>query len=89
MTYSILFTSQAQKELDRLPENIRRRMIDAITGLQDDPLPPGHRKLHTPRNTYQRIRVGAYRIIYHIEHDRLIVIIVRSGHRKKVYRGLH
>lgn len=88
MTYTIFFTPRAQKELDRLPEDIRKRINDAIAGLQQDPLPPGHRKLHIRHNTFQRIRVGAYRVIYHIEHDRLIVIIVRTGHRKKVYRGL-
>jgi mRNA interferase RelE/StbE len=88
VTYTIFLTPRVQKELGRLPEDIRRRINDAIAGLQMDPLPPGHRKLHTRRNTYQRIRVGAYRVVYHIEHDRLIVIIIRAGHRKKVYRGI-
>jgi mRNA interferase RelE/StbE len=56
-----------------------------MLGLADDPHPPGSRKLAGYDDVF-RTRVGRYRIIYSVEGRRLIVIILKLGHRKDVYR---
>jgi len=53
--------------------------------LVDDPRPHGVEKMSGERNAY-RIRVGDYRIIYEIHDAVLIVVVVRVGHRRAVYR---
>ncbi|MEW5948302.1 MAG: type II toxin-antitoxin system RelE/ParE family toxin [Thermodesulfobacteriota bacterium] len=56
----------------------------AIQGLSEDPRPSGVKKL-TGRNAW-RIRVGNYRVIYEIQDNSLVVLVVSVGHRKEIYR---
>ena len=56
-----------------------------MDALAANPRPKGVKKLSGPDDLY-RIRVGDYRIVYQIHDDRLIVLVVRIGHRKDVYR---
>jgi mRNA interferase RelE/StbE len=56
-----------------------------LLALADDPRPHGSEKLKGSRDQY-RLRVGTYRVIYEIRDDRLIVLVLRIGHRKDVYR---
>ncbi|MEO5333000.1 MAG: type II toxin-antitoxin system RelE/ParE family toxin [Magnetococcus sp. YQC-5] len=74
-----------QKTMDRMDAGIRRRILHAAYLLAHDPRPPGSKKLAGVADTW-RIRVGDYRIIYIIEDDRLVVLIVKIGHRREVYR---
>jgi mRNA interferase RelE/StbE len=53
--------------------------------LAENPRPQGSQKL-SGRDRY-RIRQGVYRIVYSIEDDRLVVVVIKVGHRKDVYRG--
>jgi len=53
--------------------------------LAEDPRPPGSKKLSG--NDKYRVRQGTYRIVYSIEDNELIVVVVKVGHRKDVYRG--
>jgi mRNA interferase RelE/StbE len=60
------------------------RVLDEIDQLGNDPRPPGCRKL--AGEDLFRIRVGDYRVVYSIDDDARHVIIVRTGHRREVYR---
>jgi len=55
-----------------------------MEALRDDPRPPGCVKLSGL--DFYRVRQGDYRIIYEIEDQRLIVIVVKVGHRRGIYR---
>ncbi|HEV2946874.1 MAG TPA: type II toxin-antitoxin system RelE/ParE family toxin [Gemmataceae bacterium] len=84
--YEVIFKPSAEKALHKLPETVQRRIVAAVEGLQDDPRPPGSVKLSGELDLW-RIRVGDYRLVYTIDDDELIVLVVRIGHRKDVYRG--
>ena len=84
--YELRITTSAQKELDRLPNTQRSRVETAILNLADNPRPRGCKKLQGIENTY-RIRMGNYRVIYRIDDNQLVVLIVRVGDRKDVYRS--
>ena len=60
--YTIVLTKRAQKQLDKLADNIAEPIFEAIDSLADNPRPFGYKKLKN-RNGY-RIRAGDYRIIY-------------------------
>jgi mRNA interferase RelE/StbE len=75
----------AQRELLKLPAKIRVRVTDAIRSLQANPRPAGCKKL-AGNADYCRIRVGDYRVLYEIRDRVLLVLVIKVGHRREVYR---
>lgn len=86
MRYTITFKSAAQRALSKLPNDAAERIARAIDGLEFEPRPKGCEKLKGADNLW-RIRVGDYRVVYTIEDARLIVLVVKIGHRREIYRG--
>jgi mRNA interferase RelE/StbE len=84
-TYQIEWKASALKELKRLDRKIISRLISAIDSLSANPFPSGVRKLQGADKTY-RIRIGDYRIIYEVIHERIVIVIIRVRHRKDVYK---
>jgi len=84
MPYTIEIKSSALKELQALPVPIRDRVSSHIDNLAVQPRPIGSKKL-SGSQAY-RIRVGMYRIVYEIQDQRLIIMIIRIAHRREVYR---
>lgn len=85
--YRVELLRDPQRVLAKLPRNTRLRIEDAIDGLAEDPRPHGYSKMKGYDDLY-RIRVGEWRIIYAIEEDRLIVLVIEIGPRGSVYRQL-
>jgi mRNA interferase RelE/StbE len=83
MVYSLNFSRQALKELEKIGEPSYSRVKQAVTALTVNPRPQGCKKLKD-RQGY-RIRIGDYRVIYDIFDTELIVDIITMGHRKDVY----
>ncbi len=81
--YTIVIAPKAQKQLDKLSDNIVAPILEAIAGLAEDPRPNGCKKLKG-RDGY-RIRVGNYRVIYGIFDTELIIDVIAVGHRKNIY----
>lgn len=81
--YRIELRPAALRALRKLDPQIRGRVQGAIALLAEDPRPPNARKLKG-RDAY-RARVGNYRIIYTIEDNVLLVVVVTLGHRRDVY----
>jgi len=82
--YSVLITHSAEREIDRVPVEIRRLIVRRILALADDPRPHGSQKL-SGEDKY-RIRQGDYRVVYTIEDAIVTVTVVRVAHRSDVYR---
>jgi len=82
-TYRIEFRPAAVRALRKLDPQVRRRVQGAIALLAQDPRPPGARALQGRPGL--RVRVGDYRIIYTVEDDVLLMVVVRLGHRRDVY----
>jgi mRNA interferase RelE/StbE len=85
MPYTIEFTASARREFLALERQVQRRISAKMTELAKDPIPPSARKYQGADNHW-RIRIGDYRVIYRIERSRLVIVIVRVGHRREVYR---
>ena len=83
--YSIVIKTSAVKEIERIASvDDRRRVVEKIQSLADNPRPRGCEKLVGGER--YRVRQCVYRIIYSIEDERLIVHVVKVGHRRDVYR---
>jgi len=83
-SYELVFKKSVAKDLRAFPKKDVKRLLQRIRALAQDPRPNGSEKL-AGRDRY-RVRQGAYRIVYEIEDARLIVLIVKVGHRGDVYR---
>lgn len=83
--YVVRFTKRADRDLDRLPGDLRVRAIRMIESLAGNPRPNGSIKLSGKEDMY-RIRVGDYRIIYEVQDKVLLILVLRVGHRRDVYR---
>jgi mRNA interferase RelE/StbE len=83
--YRLLIKASAVKDIEAIPvKRDRQRVVERIGKLAEDPRPLGSEKL-SGQDKY-RVRQGHYRILYAIEDQNLIVLVVKVGHRKDVYR---
>jgi mRNA interferase RelE/StbE len=83
--YKIEISSTAEKSLKKIAKKDLAKIIEAIQILSINPFPEGCRKLAGEEGTY-RIRQGDYRIIYEVEGKKLLILILKIGHRKDIYR---
>ena len=83
--YKIEISASAEKYIKKIPKKDLKKVIEAIQILAINPYPEGCRKLQGEEDVY-RVRQGNYRIIYEIENKKLIILILKVGHRKDVYK---
>jgi mRNA interferase RelE/StbE len=84
--YRVVIRPSAARELESLPDAIRRRAADAIKSLSDEPRPRGCRKLLGTESDY-RLRIGTYRVLFEVLDADRLVVVYRVRHRRDVYKG--
>ena len=87
MGYSVEFRPAVLKRLKRLPRKDLRRIKKRIDDLSENLPNPATTKMKGS-NSFHKIRMGDYRIIYEIHEERLVILVVKVGHRKDVYKRL-
>ena len=87
MTYSVEFRPSALKSLKRLPKQEVIKIKSKIDNLAGQ-LPNTNITKLKGNNSFHRIRSGSYRIVYEINNDKLVILVVKVGHRKDVYKRL-
>ncbi len=84
-SYQIEWRPSTRKDLRRIAPSMVARIIQAVENLATTPFPPGSVKL-TGSDTAWRIRIADYRVIYQVLNDRLVIEVVKVGHRRDIYR---
>jgi mRNA interferase RelE/StbE len=84
-SYEIEISRTAEKQLKNLSERDQLRVVRAMLALTEEPYPRGTRKLSGYDDVF-RIRVGHFRVLYSVAENRLVILILKIGHRKDVYR---
>jgi mRNA interferase RelE/StbE len=87
MAWKVEISRLAQKQLDDLDNTVSRRIVKFLrerVEKLDDPRQIGD-PLNGPLRDYWRYRVGDYRVVCLLEHDRLVVLVLRVGHRREIY----
>jgi mRNA interferase RelE/StbE len=84
VTHKIEILRSAQKQLSKIDRKDQSRIIKAIRELAEEPRPQGSKKL-SGRPAW-RIRIGSYRVIYEIQDDLFLVLVIDIGHRREIYR---
>jgi mRNA interferase RelE/StbE len=88
-TYTIDFAPRTERQLNLIPKNIRKLIFDRIDKLRTNPRQEGTEPLQGIEKGLFRIRQGDYRIVYSIQDQKLLILIVRIVHRKEVYKKKH
>ena len=84
--YALEFAPKAIRSLGKLDRSVAKRIRAAAEALCDDPRPTGARML-TGMHGVWRIRVAKdYRIVYTLDDDRLVILVLDAGHRREIYR---
>jgi mRNA interferase RelE/StbE len=86
MTYRITLTPAAARQMRKFDPQVRRQMQAALELLSSDPRPPAPSQLVGGARAW-RVRTGDYRIVYEIEDEELLVLVLRVGHRREIYRA--
>jgi mRNA interferase RelE/StbE len=87
MDWQVQIERKAQKALKKIPDPYKSNIIEAIDSLTNEPRPHNCTKLKGASNLW-RVRVSSYRIVYQIHDEKLLVLVIRIGHRSDVYEGL-
>jgi mRNA interferase RelE/StbE len=87
VTYTVTLSPAAERQLRKFDPHTRRRIQAALDLLADNPRPPAAKQLVGGAGEW-RVRTGDYRIVYEIEDDVLLVLVLTMGHRREVYRTL-
>lgn len=85
MAYEVIVKPSAAKAIRKLDRTTQRRIVRLLEHLAEHPRPEGVVKMQGEENLW-RLRIGDYRLIYEVHDDRLVVLVLRVGHRRDVYR---
>jgi mRNA interferase RelE/StbE len=85
MPYEIIISPRALKDLKNLPKDVTARIVSSLEQLQVDPFNSVYRLQDTPLYS---VHVGEYRVVLDILHEKLLILVVRVGHRRNIYKKL-
>jgi mRNA interferase RelE/StbE len=83
--YRLRFKPSAERAFLALPKDVQKRLDKRLRLLEDDPRPHGVKPL-TGEPGVLRLRVGDYRVLYEVHNDVVMVLVLKIGHRRDVYR---
>jgi mRNA interferase RelE/StbE len=87
VAYQVVVEDGAARAIRKLGRGVQRQVVAKLERLGENPRPQGSKKLEGTEDLH-RVRVGDYRIVYRIEEEVLLVLVVRVAHRSDVYRRL-
>jgi mRNA interferase RelE/StbE len=83
--YRLEFTDSARDELANLDRTIARRILKKLSWLAENAASYQHSALAGQWGQHYRLRVGDYRVIYTIDHEVLVILVIKIGHRHEIY----
>lgn len=83
MAWSVLWSDKSKKQLKKLGKKIAGRIIDGVDDIKDDPYPAVRR---LARSKFFRLRAGDYRVILDLQQGRLLIFVITTDNRKKIYK---
>ncbi|HIP62504.1 MAG TPA: type II toxin-antitoxin system RelE/ParE family toxin [Sulfurovum sp.] len=85
VSFDIKWKASAKKELRKISQSEIPKIINTIEKLSIDQHPQYSKKIIGTKHIF-RIRIGSYRVIYSIQNEKLIIEIIKAGHRKEIYK---
>jgi mRNA interferase RelE/StbE len=85
--YRVEYRPSVGKTLKKIPKADQKRILDKIDAMAENLPDPSTTKMNG-NNNFHKIRIGNYRVIYEIHDDVLVILVLKIGHRKDVYKHL-
>jgi len=82
--YEIIFSQTAEKQLKKLEKNVQKRIINALERIRICPEKYVRKIVNDPG---YRLRVGEYRVIMDIDEGDLLILVIKVGHRRRIYKN--
>ncbi len=86
MNWEIRYRASVEKDVSRLPGNVRLLALRAIARLATNPFPAGCKKLKGTENRFRLRMGGSYRVVYSLLKDQNVILVEFVGHRRDAYR---
>ena len=86
MTFSVIYTTRARKDLRQLSRDVAQNCIRGISRIKEDPFSFVKKLKGSKQAPLYSLRIGDYRAILSIEEDRIIIFVLEIGHRGTIYR---
>jgi len=84
--YKVIWEKRAQKDLKKIDFILVKKIVEKVeTYLAQDPVNIGEPLRHDYKGLF-RFRFEDYRVIYQIEHQQILIIVIEVGHRREIYR---
>lgn len=83
MSYDLVYTKKAKKQLKKLNKNESKRILIALERCRIRPISYVKKLVASP---YYRLRVGEYRVVLDIKNNEMIILVLEVGHRKNIYK---
>ena len=84
MSYEITFTDTSRKQFRKLEKDVQERIITALERIRIRPESFVKKLVGDPG---YRLRVGDYRVILDIQESELVILVIKIGHRKNIYKN--
>ena len=82
MPFQIIWSESAARQLAKLDRAVSKRILSRVQGLETNPLRSLRKLVGVP---YYRLRVGDYRVIVEVTQGKLLVLVLKVGHRSQIY----
>lgn len=82
MSWQVLWSEKSVKQLEKLDKKTSQRIYDSVMGCVGDPFKVASRLTGSP---FYKIRVGNYRVILDLQQNKMIIFVIQTDHRKRVY----
>ncbi len=83
--FTIEWKNKAAKQLRKLPRSVQEKIQAFVDSLRENPIPEGIKKMEGFESTYRK-RLGTYRVVWKIQNNRLVVLVLKVGHRQGIYK---
>ncbi|MCP4427951.1 MAG: type II toxin-antitoxin system RelE/ParE family toxin [Chloroflexi bacterium] len=84
--FTVEYSKTSQKTLRRLPRNVMERILDKMDEIARNPFAKHNNATPLKGMPYHRLRVGDWRIIYEIQHERIVIFVLKIAPRGEVYK---
>lgn len=83
MTWEVIWSRKSIKQLEKIDTKNAQKIYDSVLNCTDDPFQTVTRLTNSP---FYRLRVGNYRVILDLQQSKMIIFVVETDHRGKIYK---
>jgi len=83
MTWSVMWSNKSKKQLSKIDKKIASRIVDRVEDIKEDPFTAVSR---LSGSQFFRLRIGDYRAILDLQQGKLIIFVIETDNRKRIYK---